>query len=120
MTDEDGNITNFVSVIKDITELKEKQEQEVRLHVAQEVQQKLCKTTISLPGYDIAGATFSAVETSGDYFDFISMPNGYTGIVVGDVCGHGIASALIMAETRAYLRAFAKVESDPGKNTNLA
>jgi len=43
------------------------------------------------------------------------MRDGYIGIVIGDVSGHGIGSALIMAETRAYLRAFAKVESEPGK-----
>jgi sigma-B regulation protein RsbU (phosphoserine phosphatase) len=35
-------------------------------------------------------------------------------MVVGDVSGHGIGAALVMAQTRAYLRAFAKKESDPG------
>ena len=43
------------------------------------------------------------------------MKDGNIGIVIGDVSGHGIGSALIMSETRAYLRAFAKVESDPAK-----
>jgi sigma-B regulation protein RsbU (phosphoserine phosphatase) len=31
----------------------------------------------------------------------------------GDVSGHGIGAALVMAQTRAFLRAFAKMESDP-------
>jgi len=115
MKDSEGQITHFVSVIKDITELKKKQEQEIRLRIAHELQQQLLKAKISEPGFDIAGVTYSAVETSGDYFDFIAMRDGYIGIVIGDVSGHGIGSALIMAETRAYLRAFAKVESDPGK-----
>jgi len=114
MKGRDGNITNFVSVIKDITELKERQEQEFRLRIAQELQQRLSMANISVPGFDIAGKTYSAVETSGDYFDFIQMPDGYIGMAIGDVCGHGIGAALIMAETRAYLRAFAKMESDPG------
>jgi len=113
MKNKDGNITNFVSVLKDITELKEKQEQEFRLNIASEIQKRLNEPTISLPGYDIAGETYSAVETSGDFFDFLSLPDGQIGMVLGDVCGHGIGSALIMAETRAYVRAFAKTNSNP-------
>jgi PAS domain S-box-containing protein len=119
LKDENGNITNFVTVMKDITELKEKREQEARLEVAREIQQRLLRPRISVPGFDIAGATYPAVETTGDYFDFISFSDGCIGIVVGDAVGHGIGAALIMAETRAYLRAFAKSESDPGEILNL-
>jgi sigma-B regulation protein RsbU (phosphoserine phosphatase) len=115
MKDNEGNITNFVSVIKDISELKKKQEQDIYLHIARKVQQRLSKPKISLPGFDIAGATYSALETSGDYFDFFYTGDGQVLLAVGDVCGHGIGAALIMAETRAYLRAFAKIESDPSK-----
>ncbi|MBN2411100.1 SpoIIE family protein phosphatase [candidate division KSB1 bacterium] len=114
MKETNGQITHFVSVMKDITELKKRQEQEFRLQIAREIQQQLLKVQITVPGFDIAGATYSATETSGDFFDFISMKDGNIGIVIGDVSGHGIGSALIMAQTRAYLRAFAKMESDPG------
>ncbi len=114
MKDEAGNITNFVSVLKDVTELREKQEQEFQLRIAHELQQRLYKANVSLPGFDIVGSTYSAVETNGDYFDFISMKDGSIGMVVGDVSGHGIGAALVMAQTRAFLRAFAKMESDPG------
>jgi len=114
MKNKDGKITNFVSVLKDITELKERQEQEFRLKIACELQQRLYKSKISVPGFDIAGKTYSAIETCGDYFDFILMKDGSIGIVIGDVCGHGIGAAMIMVQTRAYLRAFAKLETDPG------
>jgi len=114
MKDDTGDITNFVSVLKDVTELREKQEQEFQLSIAHELQQRLYKASVSVPGFDIAGATFSAVQTNGDYFDFIELPDGCVGMVVGDVSGHGIGAALVMAQTRAYLRAFAKKESDPG------
>ena len=113
MKNENGNITNFVSVIKDISELKKKQEQDFYLRIATEVQQRLSKTKFSVPGFDIAGTTHSALETSGDYFDFLHTTDGQILLVVGDVSGHGIGAALIMAETRAFLRAFAKRESDP-------
>jgi sigma-B regulation protein RsbU (phosphoserine phosphatase) len=117
--DKNGNITNFVTVMKDITELKEKHEQDARLRVAREIQQRLLKPDILVPGFDIAGATFPAVETSGDYFDFVPLSDGCIGIVVADALGHGIGAALIMAQTRAYLRAFAKTESEPGVILNL-
>jgi serine phosphatase RsbU (regulator of sigma subunit) len=58
----------------------------------------------SLPGYDIAGASHPAEYTSGDYFDYIPMIDGAWGIVVADVCGHGIGPALLMASTQATLR----------------
>ncbi len=113
MKDDEGNITNFISVLKDITELREKQEQEFQLRIARELQQRYYRVTASAPGFDIAGATYSAVETNGDYFDFIPMKENRIGMVIGDVSGHGVGAALIMAQTRAYLRAFAKIESDP-------
>lgn len=106
MKDDNGNITHFVSVLKDITDFIEKKEQEAKLLVAREVQQRFYEANASLPGYDIAGAAYPADETGGDYFDFIEMKDGRLGIVVGDVSGHGIGAALMMAETRAYLRSF--------------
>jgi PAS domain S-box-containing protein len=114
MKDYSGKIINFVSVLKDITELRARQEQEFQLKMAREIQQKLLCTGISIPDFDISGKTFSAVETSGDFYDFIRLPDGSYGFIVGDVSGHGVGSALIMAQTRAYLRAFVKIESDPG------
>ena len=114
MKDKAGKITNFVSVLKDITELIDKQEQEARLKIASDLQERLLKAKISVPGFDIKGKTYSAIETSGDYFDFILMKDGSIGIVIGDVCGHGIGAALIMVQTRAYLRMLSKLETDPG------
>ncbi len=109
-----GKITNFVSVLKDITKLMEQKEQEIRLKIASELQERLYKTKISVPGFDIAGKTYSAVETCGDYFDFIQMKDGSIGIVIGDVSGHGIGAAMIMVQTLASLRAIAKFETDLG------
>jgi sigma-B regulation protein RsbU (phosphoserine phosphatase) len=112
--DDNGHITNFVSVLKDITELKKKQEQDLQLSIARKVQQQLYPTAVSLPGFDIAGGAYPADETGGDYFDYIPTSDGSLWIVVGDVSSHGIGSALVMAETRAYLRAFVTMESKPG------
>jgi sigma-B regulation protein RsbU (phosphoserine phosphatase) len=113
--DDAGNITHFVSVLKDITELLQKKEREVEMRLAREVQQQYYKAAASVPGFDIAGVACPADETGGDYFDFINMPDGCLCVVIGDVSGHGISSALVMAELRAYLRSFATTCSDVGK-----
>src|SRR4051812_43663911 len=65
------------------------------------------KARLLLDAFDIAGATYPAEATGGDYFDYLPMLNERLGIVVGDVTGHGVGPALLMAETRAYLRILA-------------
>ncbi|MGD0696360.1 MAG: SpoIIE family protein phosphatase [Terriglobia bacterium] len=114
MKDEKGEITHFVSVLKDVTELRKQQEQEFHLQIAHEVQERLNTTVASLPGFDIAGTVCSAMLTGGDYFDFIVQPDGCLCVAIGDVSGHGFGAALVMAETRAYVRSYARMESDVG------
>lgn len=62
----------------------------------------------TVPGFDIAGATYPAELTGGDYFDYLTMVNGSTGLVIGDVCGHGVGPALLMASTQVLLRSLAQ------------
>lgn len=56
-------------------------------------------------GLDIVGWSESCDETGGDYYDFIPHPDGRLGLAVGDISGHGIGAALLMATARACLRA---------------
>ena len=77
------------------------------LGLAQEVQQSLLpQSDPSLPGFDIAGTSIYCEETGGDYYDFIeTYRDGQAGldVVVGDVSGHGVSSALLMATARALI-----------------
>ncbi|MCA9057145.1 MAG: fused response regulator/phosphatase [Planctomycetaceae bacterium] len=57
-----------------------------------------------IPLADVAGAARPAGIGCGDYFDFVPLPDGRLVLVVGDVAGHGMGPAIIMAETRACLR----------------
>ena len=113
--DDAGSITHFVSVLKDITELLKRKEQEVELRLARDVQRSFYRECASVPGFDIAAKTDPADETCGDYYDFIHRPDGNLCVVIGDVCGHGMSSALIMAETRAILRTLVSTTEDPGE-----
>lgn len=60
-----------------------------------------------LEGFELAGWNRSADETGGDYFDWLTLPDGRVAISMGDVSGHGIGPALIVAVCRAYFRASA-------------
>jgi sigma-B regulation protein RsbU (phosphoserine phosphatase) len=110
----------FVAFIRDITERKlaeqELREHEEQFRVAREIQQHLFpKAPPQLPGYDVAGVSHPAEATGGDYFDYLPMLNDGLGLVVGDVTGHGVGPALLMAETRAYLRIVGLNREDAGE-----
>ncbi len=75
------------------------------LELARKVQKRLFpRAAPEVLGFDLAGSVLPAEETCGDYYDFIPLPDGRIGIVLGDVSGHGLGPALIMVETRACLR----------------
>lgn len=107
ITDEAGKVTHFLTVMQDATEARNRQEHQVQLRLARQIQQKFYGVAPILPGFDVAGAAYPAYETSGDYFDFIPLANNRLCIAVGDVEGHGFGSALVMALTRAYVHSFA-------------
>jgi sigma-B regulation protein RsbU (phosphoserine phosphatase) len=91
-------------------------ENEEQFRVARDIQQRLFpKAAPALPGFDIGGASFPAEATGGDYFDYLPMLHDRLGVVVGDVTGHGVGPALLMAETRAYLRVLAGRREDAGE-----
>lgn len=115
MTDRQGRITHFVSVVKDITERRRRQEQDVELRLAASIQKGLFpKEAPTLAGFELAAATAPAGAMSGDYFDFVTFRDGSLGIAIGDVCGHGLGQALLMVETRAFLRSLALDHTSPG------
>jgi len=92
--------------------LRQRLELERALEVAQEVQQSLLpEHDPDLTRLDVVGRARYCDSTGGDYYDFIDVRgtiHGGTLIALGDVMGHGIGSALLMATARAALRAYAE------------
>ncbi len=68
-----------------------------------------------LHGWHIEASTVPAVELGGDFYDLLNLPGGRLGLVIGDVSGHGAASALLGAWTQGMIAAVTETEPDPGR-----
>ncbi len=55
----------------------------------------------------------SAHDVGGDWFDVIALPGGRTGLVIGDVMGHGIHAAAVMGQLRTAVRTLARHDIPP-------
>jgi sigma-B regulation protein RsbU (phosphoserine phosphatase) len=90
------------------------------LDVATEIQQHLLpESPPQFPGLEIDGTTLYSDETGGDYFDYLCVREQEREklcVVIGDVVGHGIPAALLMATARGFLRLRASM---PGKLNDI-
>lgn len=92
-----------------VPRLQDQMHMQQALELASEIQQRLLpRVTPTVDGIDMAAVSISCDETGGDYYDFLdsSSPGpGRIATVVGDVTGHGVSAALLMATARGMLRA---------------
>lgn len=87
-------------------EVVEKQRLEREVAVAQEIQRSLLPDTPPVvPGYDIAVVNQMCYEVGGDYYDFLNLGPQSLLLVVADVEGKGVSSAMVMSNLQATLRA---------------
>jgi len=95
-------------------EARRRERIEHELQVATLIQQNfLPKTTPDIPGWQLAAYYQPARAVGGDFYDFIELPDGHLGLVIGDVTDKGVPAALVMAATRSVLRATAPRLIDP-------
>jgi len=90
-------------------EASAKRSLEAELRSASEIQRILLpQESPDTPGLEIVGRNIPARVVSGDYYDFFPIGAAHVGIVIADVCGKGIAAALITAMCRSILRSHAR------------
>ncbi|HZD72753.1 MAG TPA: ATP-binding SpoIIE family protein phosphatase, partial [Actinomycetota bacterium] len=96
-------------------EIRDRERIEQELKVAQLIQQQFLPRELpNLPGWHVAAYYRPARAVGGDFYDFIELPDGKVGIVVGDVTDKGVPAALVMATTHSVLRGEALREIAPG------
>ncbi len=89
-------------------QLKRRLQLEKAMEIAKEVQMTfLPQADYADNGIKAGGISIYCDETGGDYFDFIESETqpGKLYVAVGDVVGHGIGAALLMATIRSLVRA---------------
>ncbi len=102
LRNDQGHIIGNMAFITNMTEHKK------ALKLAGEVQKSLLPQDKPIvKGLDVAGKNVSCDEIGGDYYDFLwrrESKKGPFSVVVGDITGHGVESALLMTTARAFLR----------------
>ncbi|MFO7536633.1 MAG: SpoIIE family protein phosphatase [Chloroflexota bacterium] len=97
-------------------EAAERQRLEQELNVAREIQASLIpQQAPDIPGCSVSAYWQAARQVSGDFYDFLALPDGRWGIVIADVADKGVPAALFMALSRTILRTVAFSGSDPAR-----
>jgi serine phosphatase RsbU (regulator of sigma subunit) len=88
------------------------------LKKARRVQESMLpKTLPQLAGWDLTAMLEPAHETSGDFYDFLTLPDEKLGMVIADVTDKGTGAALYMALSRSLWRTFAVNHPDAPQKT---
>ncbi|MCX5611252.1 MULTISPECIES: SpoIIE family protein phosphatase [unclassified Streptomyces] len=87
-------------------------------HAALTLQRSLTNSELpQVTGLELTGRYLPASDhdVGGDWFDVIQLPGGRTGLVIGDVMGHGIHAAAVMGQLRTAVRTLARLDVPPDR-----
>jgi serine phosphatase RsbU (regulator of sigma subunit)/anti-sigma regulatory factor (Ser/Thr protein kinase) len=122
--DESGTLVGRIDVYTDVTESVQRAAEVERLYeearkTAESYQRSLLpEETPNLPRVGTVAHYVPAAgkrAVCGDFYDFIYLPDGRLGVVLGDVCGIGPRAVGDAALARYTLKSFASQDSDPGR-----
>ena len=89
------------------------------LEMARQIQLSILPHTLpKVPGLDIAARFLPMTSVAGDFYDFITIDDTHLGLLIADVSGHGLPSALIASMLQVALTAQVAHASDPAKVLN--
>jgi len=111
-------VAHFVVSILERAKLRGLAEQKRKIDADLELAQATQDAFIpdALPCWDdleLAAYRRSAGKVAGDFHDVLAIGGDGTSLIVGDVCGKGLASALYMARVMGYFRAAADMHDSP-------
>ncbi|MFF0276914.1 SpoIIE family protein phosphatase [Streptomyces sp. NPDC004330] len=113
--------TRDLSLLEDITRRAGLAISNSRLYqrqrrISETMQRHLLPRLPDVPGIELHASYLPAPDASqvgGDWYDAFPLPDGTTGLVIGDVAGHDLEAAARMAQLRNMLRALAWSEPHP-------
>ena len=86
------------------------------LELAHQMQQALLPASSpEVPDYHFFEFYEAAYQVGGDYYDYVTLPEGRVAAVVGDVSGKGVSAAILMAKLSSDVRFWLASEPDPAK-----
>lgn len=93
---------------------KEKEKLEKEVHLASQIQKRLLPTAPPvMKNAEILGDMRTSREVGGDFYDYLDLAPGITGLAVADVSGKGIPASLLMTTLQAGFRAEATAAKSP-------
>jgi sigma-B regulation protein RsbU (phosphoserine phosphatase) len=118
-----GDVDFFAAMARQVgiglanARLMEDKEQAIFLEgeitVARQIQSRLFPESLAISSeFEIAALNDPGRQVSGDYYDVIAMSGGRVGMIIADVAGKGVASALLAANLQAAVRVLLPDTSD--------
>ena len=108
----------FESLKDELAELRSHLGQTKKVHEdlerARKAQQRMLPSKVpDIPGYELDVFFRGCEEVSGDFYDFVTLPDGCVGIIMGDISGHGVDAGIVMAMAKKAFSMRAKSGADP-------
>ena len=100
------SFNNMTAQIENLVVIaKEKERLQSEVEIASEVQNQLFpRSAPAMRTIELVGVCHAARMVSGDYYDYLRLPDGNLALAFGDVAGKGISAALLMASIQSIMR----------------
>ncbi|HVL14668.1 MAG TPA: SpoIIE family protein phosphatase, partial [Gemmata sp.] len=119
-----GVVASLAGVAIERVRLQAKAREQALAHseieLAREVQLGFLPQALpAIDGYEFYAHYSPAMGVGGDFYDFIPLPGGRLAVVLGDVAGHGVSAALLVAKLSSAVRFCLLSEPDPARAVTL-